>query len=58
MSSEQNKAAAKRLFELFTAEGLEGGLRMSVTSAIAEGAKVAVQAVSEGDLKNGRWIAR
>ena len=98
MSTEHNKAAAKRLFELFTAsdipgvmalmtddatwripgkkeltptagvysrknieklfyrmlEGLAGGLRMSATSIIAEGDKVAVEAVSEGDLKNGR----
>lgn len=98
MSIEQNKAAAKRLFERFTAsdipgvmalmtddatwrilgkkeltptagvysrknieklfyrmlEGLQGGLRMTATSIIAEGDKVAVEALSEGDLKNGR----
>lgn len=98
MSATQNKAAAKRLFERFTAgdipgvmalmaddatwripgkkeltptagvysrknieklfyrmlEGLTSGLRMSVTSAIAEGDKVAVEALSEGELKNGR----
>jgi ketosteroid isomerase-like protein len=35
-------------------EALEGGLRMTATSVIAEGDKVAVEAVSEGDLKNGR----
>lgn len=35
-------------------EGLQAGLRMTVTSAIAEGDKVAVEAVSAGDLKNGR----
>ena len=98
MSATQNKAAAKRLFERFTAgdipgvmalmaddatwripgkkeltptagvysrknieklfqrmlEGLTSGLRMTVTSAIAEGDKVAIEVLSEGDLKNGR----
>ena len=98
MSMEQNKAAARRLFERFTAsdipgvmalmtedatwripgkkeltptagvygrekierlfhrmlEGLQAGLKMSVTSMIAEGDKVAVEALSEGDLRNGR----
>jgi uncharacterized protein len=98
MKSEQNKATARRLFELFTAsdidgvlalmtedatwlipgkkelspaaglyskekigklfhrmlDGLSGGLRMTVTSLLAEGDRVAAEVTSSGDLKNGR----
>jgi ketosteroid isomerase-like protein len=98
MKSDQNKAAARRLFELFTAsdidgvlalmtedatwlipgkkelsptaglynkekigklfhrmlDGLSGGLRMTVTSLVAEGDHVAAEVTSSGDLKNGR----
>ncbi len=35
-------------------EGLQAGLKMRVTSMIAEGDKVAVEALSEGGLRNGR----
>lgn len=35
-------------------EGLDHGLKMTVTGAIAEGDRVAVEVQSEGDLKNGR----
>ena len=98
MKSEQNRAAVRRLFELFTAsdidgvlalmtedatwlipgkkelsptaglyskekigrlfhrmlDGLAGGLRMTVTSLLAEGDRVAAEVTSSGDLKNGR----
>ena len=43
----------ERLFHRML-EGLQAGLKMSVTSMIAEGDKVAVEALSEGDLRNGR----
>src|SRR5688572_10346529 len=96
--SDQNRATARRLFELFTArdidgvlalmtedatwlipgkkelsptaglyskekigklfhrmlDGLGGGLRMTVTSLMAEGDRVAAEVTSSGDLKNGR----
>jgi ketosteroid isomerase-like protein len=35
-------------------EALEGGLRMTIVSSVAEGDRVAVEATSSGDLKNGR----
>ncbi|MBI4854892.1 MAG: nuclear transport factor 2 family protein [Acidobacteria bacterium] len=36
-------------------EGLKDGLKMKVKNAIAEGNMVAIEAESEGDLKNGRF---
>lgn len=46
----------ERIAKLFHAmlEGLEGGLKMTVKSVIADGDDVAVEVESEGDLKNGR----
>ena len=35
-------------------EGLSAGLRMTVTSTLAEGDRVALEVTSVGDLKNGR----
>ena len=35
-------------------EGLQGGLKMTLKGAIAEGERVAAEVESEGDLKNGR----
>ena len=98
MSTQRNRAAAHRFFELFSASDIEGalalmtddatwripgkqeltptagvynkqrigrlfyrmidnlagGLRMTVLSSLAEGDRVAVEATSSGDLKNGR----
>jgi uncharacterized protein len=48
-----SKERIARLFYTML-ENLEGGLKMTVKSAIAEGDRVAVEAESEGDLKNGR----
>ncbi len=48
-----DKTRIARLFHRML-EGLEGGLRMTVTGVLAEGDRVAVEVQSEGDLKNGR----
>ena len=47
------KERIARLFHRML-EGLEHGLKMTVTGAIAEGDRVAVEVESEGDLRNGR----
>lgn len=47
------KERIARLFRRML-EGLEHGLKMTVTGAIAEGDRVAVEVESEGDLRNGR----
>ncbi len=47
------KERIARLFHRML-EGLEHGLKMRVSGAIAEGDGVAVEVESEGDLKNGR----
>ena len=46
----------ERIAKLFHAmlEGLEGGLKMTVKSAVAEGDQLSVEVESEGNLKNGR----
>ena len=98
MSSEHNRATARRFFDLFSASDIDGalalmtedatwripgkkelsptaglypkekigrlfhrmlsalttGLRMTVTSSLAEGDRVALEVTSSGDLKNGR----
>jgi uncharacterized protein len=48
-----DKRRLRKLFQRMLAE-LPGGLQMAVVSAIAEGDRVAVEAVSSGDLRNGR----
>jgi ketosteroid isomerase-like protein len=48
-----SKERIRRLFRRMI-DNLTGGLRMSLVSAIAEGDRVAVEATSSGDLKNGR----
>jgi hypothetical protein len=48
-----SKERIGRLFRRMV-DNLTGGLRMSVVSAIAEGDRVAVEAISSGDLRNGR----
>ena len=48
-----DKERIARLFHRML-EGLEGGLTMTLKSAIAEGERVAAEVESEGDLKNGR----
>jgi ketosteroid isomerase-like protein len=48
-----DKARIGRLFQRML-EGLQGGLKMTLKSAIAEGERVAAEVESEGDLKNGR----
>lgn len=48
-----SKERIGRLFRRMI-DNLSGGLRMSVVSSIAEGDRVAVEATSAGDLKNGR----
>jgi hypothetical protein len=47
------KERIARLFHRMI-EGLEHGLKMTVTGAIAEGDRLAVEVESQGDLKNGR----
>jgi ketosteroid isomerase-like protein len=47
------KQNIEKLFRRMLA-GLTGGLSMKVTSAIAEGERVALEVTSSGDLKNGR----
>jgi uncharacterized protein len=49
----QNKEQMARLFHAMTAQ-LENGLKMTVKSVIAEGDKVALEAESYGQLRNGR----
>lgn len=46
----------ERIARLFKAmlDQLQGGLKMTVLSAIAEGDRVALEVESQGDLKNGR----
>jgi ketosteroid isomerase-like protein len=48
-----NKERLKRLFDRMLSQ-LEGGLQMKVVGFVAEGADVAVEVESEGDLRNGR----
>ena len=49
----QTKEQMARLFQVMTAQ-LENGLKMTVKSVIAEGDKVALEAESYGQLRNGR----
>jgi hypothetical protein len=52
-AGEYSKERIGRLFRRMI-DNLSGGLRMSVVSSISEGDRVAVEATSAGDLKNGR----
>jgi ketosteroid isomerase-like protein len=48
-----DKAQIERVFRGMLGQ-LKDGLRMTVTSAIAEGDRVALEVVSRGELRNGR----
>lgn len=48
-----DKARIRRLFEFMT-KRLKDGLHMDVLSVLADGDKVALEVVSEGELENGR----
>ena len=48
-----DKARIRKLFE-FMIGRLKGGLRMEVVSVLADGDRVALEVVSEGELDNGR----
>ena len=48
-----DKAHIRRLFE-FMMSRLKNGLRMEVLSVLADGDRVALEVVSEGELENGR----
>jgi uncharacterized protein len=52
-SGQRDKARITRVFNAMC-ERLEGNLRMTVKSAIAEGDRVAMEVESYGTLKNGR----
>ena len=48
-----DKAKIRKLFEFMTSR-LKGSLKMEVLSVLADGDRVALEVVSEGDLENGR----
>jgi ketosteroid isomerase-like protein len=48
-----DKAKIGKLFEFMTSR-LKGSLKMEVLSVLADGDRVALEVVSEGDLENGR----
>jgi ketosteroid isomerase-like protein len=48
-----DKAKIRRLFEFMTGR-LKNGLRMEVLSVMADGDRVALEVISEGELENGR----
>ena len=53
MAGLYSKERIARLFHSML-KSLQDGLKMTVTSAIAEGDRVALEVESQGDLKNGR----
>jgi ketosteroid isomerase-like protein len=53
VTGERSKAQIGRLFQAMASQ-LEGPLKMTVKSAIAEGDRVALEVESLGQLKNGR----
>jgi ketosteroid isomerase-like protein len=56
-AGDHSKAQMAQMFERM-GKALNGGLRMKVKSAIAEGDRVALEVESRGELKNGRVYAQ